>query len=172
MNEVVIKQDKKKAIKLLILGSIMLLVSIFVFLNGVFDEEILYVTIGIIATLFFGACFMFIAKSTLSDKPLLLIGQDGITDMSTASSIGFIAWEEIKSIYVQKSFNQKFIGINIYDLDKLMKRISLLRRTVIKINLILKFPPVAINLDTADIEFNEALLLIEKNLEHHKIHLR
>jgi len=104
----------------------------------------------------------------LSSMPLLLIGEDGITDRSTASSVGFIAWQEIQSIYVQKNFNQRFIGISIYDLNNFMKRISPIKRIIIKINLMLNYAPLSINLDTADMDFNEALALLQKRLEEYR----
>lgn len=89
--------------------------------------------------------------------------------MSTACSVGFIPWEEIKNIYVEKSCGQKFIGITIYDLNKLMERISPIKRVVIKASLVLKYAPVGINLNTADMEFDKALSLIQEKLEKHRM---
>lgn len=169
MSEVVIKNNKKKFAGILVLGSIMLVASIFVLFMGISENEILETILGILATVFFGAIFIFIVKSTISDKPLLIIGEQGITDMSTACSVGFIPWEEIKNIYVEKSCGQKFIGVTIYDLNKLMERISPIKRVVIKASLVLKYAPVGINLNTADMEFDKALSLIQEKLEKHRM---
>lgn len=169
MSEIVIKNNKKKFAGILVLGSIMLFASIFVLFIGISEKGILEIILGTLATVFFGAAFIFIVKSNISDKPLLVIGEQGITDMSTACSVGFIAWEEIKSIYVEKSCGQKFIGITIYDLNKLIDRISPLKKVVIKANLIFKYAPVAINLSTADMDFDKALALIQEKLESHRI---
>ncbi|WP_346913363.1 STM3941 family protein [Clostridium sp.] len=168
MNEVIVKEDKKKGIKLLILGFIMMIVSIYVLIIGITEIKIIYSIIGTISTIFFGICFIFLIVSILDNNPILLIGEDGITDRSTASSVGFIAWQEIRSIYVQKSFNQKFIGISIYDLNNFMKRISPIKRIIIKINLMLNYAPLSISLDTADMEFNDVLSLLQKRLEEYR----
>ncbi|GAA0774189.1 hypothetical protein GCM10008908_23620 [Clostridium subterminale] len=168
MNEVIVKEDKKKGIKLLILGFIMMIVSIYVLMIGLIETKPIYLIIGIISTVFFCTCFIFVIKCMLNSMPLLLIGEDGITDRSTASSVGFIAWQEIQSIYVQKSFNQRFIGISIYDLNNFMKRISPIKRIIIKINLMLNYAPLSISLDTADMEFNDVLSLLQKRLEEYR----
>lgn len=46
-----------------------------------------------------------------------------------------------------------------------MKRISFAKQLAMKANLILNYPPVAISLITADIEFNEVVSLMNRRLE-------
>lgn len=168
MNEVIIKEDKKKGIKLLVLGFIMVLTSIYVLMIGLIETKPIYLIIGIISTVFFCTCFIFVIKCMLSSMPLLLVGEDGVTDRSTVSSVGFIAWEEIQSIYVEKNFNQRYIGISVYDLNEVMKRISLLKKIVIKINLMLRYAPLSINLYTADMDFHEVLAVLQEGLEEYR----
>lgn len=168
MNEVVIKENKKKAIEIVILGSIMGIASIYVLLIGLIEIRVLAIIIGLIATILFSASCIFVVKRIVNPKPLLLITESGITDMSTACGAGFIAWEEIQSINVKKSFTQEFIAITVYDLNKLMRRISSHKQVAMKMNLMLNYPPVAISLNTADIELNEVVLLIQKRLEEHR----
>jgi hypothetical protein len=172
MKEVIINENKSKMIKLLILGSVMLLASIYILVNGLIEANTFFIIVGAVATIFFGGCFTFIVKRALNPKPLLLIAENGITDMSTASSVGFISWEEIQAIKVQKSFTEKFIGITVYDLNKLMKRISLEKQIVIKISLILKYTPISISLNTAELEFDTVLDLLQKKLEEHRMNLK
>lgn len=168
MNKIIIKENKKKVMNLLTLGIIMSLLSIYVLVNGLIETKIFYTIIGIVGTIFFCGSFIFMVKSSLTHKPPLIIGEDGITDMSTVFSVGFIPWEEIKSVYVKKICYERFIGITVHDINTLTKRISFLKQVGIKINLFLNYPPVAINLSTADVEFNEVLELVQNRLEEYR----
>jgi len=98
-----------------------------------------------------------------------VITEDGITDMSTASSVGFIAWNEIESISVIRVFTQRVIAIAVYDIDKLLHRISPAKQKVIKANLKLNYPPIAIPINTADVNFNEVLSIIQNKLNEHNL---
>ncbi|MGH4121032.1 STM3941 family protein [Clostridium sp.] len=170
MNEVIIKQTKKKVIQLIILDILILIVSVYVLAMSIINVEILFIIVGIIGTVFFGVCFIFIVKSVICKTPLLLIGNEGITDMSTVTSVGFIAWGEIESISVKNS-TQRFIAVTVYNPIEIKKRISLLKRVAMKSNTILHIPPVLILLNIVDIEFNEALSLMQKKLEEYRTNL-
>ena len=65
MDRVIIKQDKKKVIKLFILGLIISFVSICELIVGLIELKPIYLIIGLIATIFFCSCLMFIIKSML-----------------------------------------------------------------------------------------------------------
>lgn len=168
MDDVIIKENKIKAIKGIILGIIFLCVSIYALVGGVLYKELFYIITGAIGTVLFGTALIITIKRALKHIPLLLIGKDGVTDMSTACSVGFIDWQEIQSINVKKSFGQEYIVITVYDLSKLMERISTAKQIALKANRIFKSPPVAISLFTADIEINEVLSMIHMRLEEHR----
>jgi len=53
---------------------------------------------GLAGVLFFGLCFVFIAKKIFSGKPGLTINDNGIIDNSNATSIGLIEWNDITGI--------------------------------------------------------------------------
>ncbi|WP_354094306.1 hypothetical protein [Clostridium gasigenes] len=95
-----------------------------------------------------------------------------MTDISTLCSVGFIGWQEIKSINVQKRSRKEYIiVITVYDLSKLIKRISPAKRLAIKLNFILKYFPIeisALSLGTADIGFNKVASLLQERLEEYK----
>lgn len=164
VNEVIIKENKKKVIPYIILGSIMLIASIFVIFIGVIESKIVNIIIGIIGTILFGMCFIFIVKTTFKSNAILIIGENGITDMSTLCSVGFISWEEIKSVYITKRFSVKFIAVEVHEVNKLINRIALWKQVAMKLNLMIKYPPVTIVLNTADMEYNEVLSLIQKKV--------
>lgn len=166
MNEIIIKENKNKVIRLIILAIIMLLGCIFDLVIGIIKINLVYIIIGIIGTTFFGVCFFYIIKRASNHKPLLIIGEEGITDMSNASSVGFVAWKEIESVSVRRVLTQKFIGITVYDIDKLMNGISPMKQNLIKANLKFKYPPISISFNTADTEFGEVLSIIQNRLEN------
>lgn len=170
MDEIIIKESKMKVTNLIIFGFLALLASIYILVIGIIEVEIISLIIGAIATLLFGTCFVFIVNATLRHKPLLVISETGITDMSTVLSIGFVAWEEIQSINVlQKKFTKNFIEVDVYDINKIMKRVSFLKKLTIKASIMFKYPPVAILLSTADMDFNEVLSLLQKKFEEHRM---
>lgn len=166
MSEIIIKENKKKVIRLIILAIIVLLTCIFNLVIGIIESNLAYIIIGIIGTTFFGVCFFYIIKRSLDHKPLLIIGEHGITDMSNASSVGFVAWKEIESVSVRRVLTQKFIGITVYDIDKLMNGISAMKQNAIKVNMKFKYPPISITLNTADMEFNEVLSIIQNRFKN------
>lgn len=168
MNDVIVKQSKKKGIQLIVLGIIMVIASIYVLTMSIIYVEVLYIIIGTIGTVFFGVCFIHIVKTVICKTPLLLIGKDGITDTSTATSVGFISWGEIQSINVKRIYMQKYIVVTVYDFTEISKRISFLKRVTMKANSIFHCPQILILLDVAEIEFNEALSLMKKRSEEYK----
>ncbi|MFZ7119880.1 MAG: STM3941 family protein [Eubacteriaceae bacterium] len=166
MNEIIIKENKNKVIQLIILAIILVLVSMYNLVIGIIEINLLYLVIGIMGITFFGACFFLISRRMSNNRPLLIIGKDGITDMSNANSVGFVAWKEIESVSVRRVFVQKFIGITVYDFDKLMNGISPMKQNTIKANMKLKYPPICIPLNTADTEFSEVLSIVQNRFKN------
>jgi hypothetical protein len=169
MDEIIIKEDKKKVLQLIILGIIMLTISFLNLAIGITNANVFYIIIGIIGTAFFGYCFFYIIKRATNNKPLLIISETGITDISNASSIGFVPWEEIKSVSIIKVLSQKFIGITVYDLDKLINGLPLFKRIIIMANLKLKYPPINITLSTSNMELSEVLSLMQNQLHNRQL---
>lgn len=171
MDDVIIKENKIQAIKSIIFGIVFLCGSIYAFVGGLLYKELFYIITGAIGSVFFGAALIITVKRALNQMPLLSIGKDGITDMSTAFSVGFIDWQEIQSINVEKIFGQEYIVITVYDLSKIMKRISSAKQVTLKASIIFKSPPVTISLLTADIEINEVVSMLKMRLEEYRTNI-
>lgn len=169
MNEVIIKESKRKAISLIIFGIVFLIVSIYITIGGIIEGNLFFIILGGILTVVLCVILNYIIKNTINSIPLLKIEANGINDMSTLSSVGFIGWQEIQSISVQKKSGKEFIGITVYDLNTLMKRISPAKKIVMKASLIFKYPPIAISLAGAETDINEVVLLIQRRLEEYRI---
>lgn len=168
MNEIVIRESKKKVIEGTIMSLFMVFMGIFVLVNGLIDLSAIFIIIGLLGTIFSSAILIFIIKGIKTKRPLLIIGEDGITDMSTLSSIGLIPWEEIKSIEIQKMFADKFIGVDVYDLGKVMKRSSFFSKVNIKSSMLFKHAPLYIRVNTADVEISVVLSLMQKRLDEYR----
>lgn len=171
MNEFVVENDKKKSIKLVLLSIIMIIACIFVFIVSMVERSLLVFILGAISTTFFIASFIFIVKRAIKSTPLLIINDAGITDTSTAFSVGFISWDEIKFVRIQQSQNQKFIGVFVNDVNTIMNRVPLLKRLIIKANLALNYAPISISLNTANTDLSKVLSLIRSKLKEHQIDL-
>ncbi|MBU3134052.1 hypothetical protein J1C67_09370 [Clostridium gasigenes] len=169
MDDIII--NEKKVVRSIISGIAFLIVCIYILTVGIIEGNLFLIIIGGISTVLLSAALIFIIKNALGSIPMLIIDKNGITDISTLFSVGFIGWQEIKSINVRKRSRKEYIIITVYDLSKLMKRISPAKRLAIKLNLILKYFPIEISallLSTADIEFNELASLLQKGLEEYK----
>ena len=169
MDEIIIKE--KKVVLSIISGIAFLIVFIYILTVGIIERNLFPIIIGGILTVLLIVILIFIIKNALASIPMLIIDKNGITDMSTLCSVGFIGWQEIKSINVRKKSRKEYIIITVYDLNKLMKRISPAKRVAIKLNLILKHFPIEISallLATADIEFNKLASLLQQRLEEYK----
>ena len=57
---------------------------------------------SVFASLFFGTCFIYTLKRIGAKNPVLLVNAKGITDNTSAMSLGFMPWEEIKEISLLK----------------------------------------------------------------------
>ena len=171
MKEVIINENKKKVKRIIIEGIIFLIISICIFSVGMFEGNLFLTIIGGLVAVLLCIILIFTIKKVINSTPLLIIEKNGITDMSTLSSVGFISWQEIKSINVGKKYGQEYIGITVYDLSKVMKRISLGKQVAMKASLILKYPPVgitALSLNNSDIKFTKVVYIIEKRLEKYR----
>ncbi|BEP27825.1 STM3941 family protein [Helicovermis profundi] len=161
MNTISIKENKDKLIGLVFSGIIGTCFSVFSLIMGVVGKNILLIIIGIIATLFLGICATYIIRrsiKTISSEPaveLIRISDEGIFDLSSMISTGLISWSEVKSIRIVRCFTQKFIGIEVNNVEKYLMRISSTKRMVAKLNMMMKFPPINISVNTFDVNIEE-----------------
>ena len=81
--------------------------------STVFQSPAMIRILGVVVMVFFGACGFFILKKLGDKKPGVIISDEGITDQSNASSIGFIPWADVEAIKVLDVINQKFVGITV-----------------------------------------------------------
>ena len=165
----VIKQNQRKQFLLILLSIIMLSGAFFVFFYNKDISEIKYINkiIGAIGIIFFGACLIFIIKRFIKPKDILVIDQNGILDNSTAVSIGFIPWNEIKSVYINRVFTETFICVEVENIEEKLKGLSFFKRNMIKFNLKMGNAPVSITLNSTNYKPEEVLEIIKNYKEVH-----
>jgi hypothetical protein len=90
--------------------------------------------IGIISCLFFGLGGIYIIKRIFVRKPSVIISKDGFTDNASAISVGFLKWSEIKGFQIYDYMGQKFLGIEPIDIEGTLKKVSKVKRILLKMN--------------------------------------
>ena len=165
MDEIIIRENLSKVIKSIIFATIIIFLCFLYFFNGSVNNMILNLILGILILLLCPLALAFIIKNVIYKRSLLKIDNKGITDTATLSSIGFIDYNNIKSVYAFEKLKQKFLAIDLIDLHKVINNISPFKKLIIKFNLKLKYPVICINLDTSDMDLDEVLRIINDRLE-------
>lgn len=163
--EVIIKQSQQKQFILVLLGIIMVAGSIFIFNSdlALFGVNGVNKIIGLIGIIFFGACLYFIIKRFIKPIDILIVDRNGITDNSSAISIGFIPWEDVKASYITSVFTQTFIAVEVEDIDKKLKKLSFFKKIMINLNVKMGYAPVSIVLNSTKYNPQEVLEIIQSH---------
>ncbi len=167
MDKIVIKQNQLKQFSLLLLSIIIVVSSVFVFFINMPIFGITFVSkiIGAAGIIFFGAASIYIIKCFIKPKAVLVIDRNGITDNSSAVSIGFIPWHDIKSVYIKDVLNESFICIDVENIEEKLKGLSSFKKTMIKRNLKTGAPPVSITLGSTSYKPEKVLEIIKNYKE-------
>lgn len=119
---------------------------------------------SVFASLFFGTCFIYTLKRIGAKNPVLLVNAKGITDNTSAMSLGFMPWEEIKEISLLKISGEEFIAFSLENEESYLKKISAKKRILIQANKKLGYKTVCINLDGTE-EYPRDLVLKLKEIQ-------
>ena len=132
---------------------------------------------GLAALVFFGLCFVFIAKKVFSNKPGLIINAHGITDHSSATSVGLIEWRDIigiETIQIEMPYyvalprikSPKMLIIKISSPQKYIKRSkNRISRQAMQVNNRRYGSPIAILSNTLNIKFSDLETAIAEALK-------
>ncbi|GEM_PF-5299007 len=168
MKRVEIKQSGTKQIKLVILCIIMIAVSVFVIYYYTHVEENIYrLIIGIISLIFFGGCSLFIFKRLVSPVTVLAIDENGFTDRSSASALGFIPWKYVDEIKPTSLNGQEFISVSLNEAADI--KISKMKQKLIDVNLRMGLPAVNITLMSAKAKREDVIDTMQKYLADYRI---
>jgi len=79
---------------------------------------------------------------TFQLKPLCVISREGIDENITIFGVGWIGWDEIKELKIYKSAGIEFIGVILTDPQAFTSKLGFFQKMYLKLNLLLKYPPV------------------------------
>lgn len=173
--EIKIEISKTKLI-LALIGSILFVIVGFIFVvnptkftSFLFRNPTLILLSGIASIVFFGGLLVYLSKKLFDKKPGLIISNEGITDNSSATSVGFVEWNDIQGIEVQEVMSNKFIMLKTNKPDKYINNAtSKLKRHSLKYNYENFGSPIAITSNSLKISFKNLEELIRKEFEKKK----
>ncbi len=165
-SEFVIYQNKKGNIIYSLVSFLFAIISafgIFIFFQDMdLVIQIILKMILFIGILFFGYGGFYFLKRMKTNKEMLIINKEGITDNTSAISLGFIPWEEIEDIYVDGVLGNNFIELKIKNEEKYLKNISFIKKMLINSNKKMGHQIVCITLNTTNYSINEVLEKIKE----------
>ena len=89
---------------------------------------------GILISLLSGAAAFRYLKLLFDSKPLLLVNQEGISDYSSLSALGFIPWEDIADVQLTDYSNNLFISLVLKEDEPYLAKMNWLQKRMSKIN--------------------------------------
>ena len=125
-------------------------------------------TAGSIAVLFFGACAIIGIKKMFDKKMGLVIDSEGITENTSAVSIGFIPWEDIQGIGEYNVMSNKMVLIYLHDNKKYISRYSSWKKTLVNKNINVCGTPISISANSLQISYHDLKQKIESAFINHK----
>ena len=180
----VIKRSLPKTILWLCAGVFMTAGCVFMVVN--FDDlsesdyrrpmsPFLGIPIGIFGVAFFGALTLFLGKAVFSNRPLLVVDENGICDHSSPISIGLIPWRDIESLRISTVSEYpgkkkiKIIQVRIKNEGEYMEKFSLLQKLSAIYNKdFSSYEMITINLMTATVSVDEAFPKIQALFKEYK----
>lgn len=150
MKDLIIYENKKQAYKLLRQAFLMTGAAGVLLYLGVVEKNLLFDIMGGLGCFFFGICTLVQLARVWLKKPLFIIKENGVEDTSTATSVGFIKYEDIKEIVIGKILGKECIGIHLTDINTFLESLPPVKQKAIKSNLANKFPPILLRVDSIE----------------------
>lgn len=99
----------------------------------------------------------------------MVINKQGVTDNSSALSIGFIPWADVQEIKILKLMSERFLLFILNNPQDYLKKVkNPIRRNTMKINQKLYGSPFSISSNLLQITFNELKELLQKKRNEYK----
>lgn len=167
-----IELSKKKLILALIASIIFVTVGIIFVINPtkftsfLFRSPTLIFLAGLASIIFFGGLWLYLIKKMFDKKAGLIVSDEGITDNSSAISVGFVSWEDITEITVQEVMSNKFIILITNQPEKYInKEKNRLKRHSLNYNYNNFGSPIAITSNSLQISFKNLENLLREEFE-------
>ena len=100
---------------------------------------------GWIGVVLFGPATTYLAYRAVQPRVALLVADDGFTDDSSLTAVGFVPWSEVVGVGVSKISKATMIGVQLRDPEAFVAGLSLYRRIAAQANLRMFGVPVWID---------------------------
>lgn len=150
-NEYVVYQSKIKQIWLSLLGLVMVFLSFFILIIGIVGTQFVFIGIGVIGFLFFGACELYIVRQVFLGKKLVVLSKNGFYDYSSALATKnkMVPWKLVDKIENKSMINQSFVSVYLKEPDQILSSLSSFQRKAIAANVKMGFGEINITLQNA-----------------------
>jgi hypothetical protein len=165
VGEIVIEESNYRAVSLALASLFLFIASIAIYIYGTTKSRVGYWLPGLLAGILFFIGFAVFVTKAVKVRKLLTITMDGIIDSSTLGGFGFISYDDIREFQIVNLYRARVIAIIPKNMDSFITKLPLVKRRQVKRNLIMKLPPVSINVELAkDMEPEDILSLLQKRL--------
>lgn len=145
-SEIKIPLNKSK-IRLYVLGSIVFVIG------GYF---MLWDIMGVAAIVFFGATGIYGSIKLFDTKAGLRIDANGITDNTSAISIGLVEWKDISDIRTKQVMSTRFLFIDTNNPEKYIEKAkNIAQKRLIQVNVNKYETPIALTSNSLSCSFQE-----------------
>jgi len=120
MKEIKIQSSKIKVIPLFLGSVLFVFIGIWMFQSS--PGDIINRFMAVVGVIFFGIGAIYLFIVIFDIRPMLIINDQGITNNSSAVSIGLIEWKNIKSVGFIEIYGQKMLKIEIDDINKILAK--------------------------------------------------
>ncbi|GEM_PF-1390185 len=162
MKDEIVKYDSAKITKNIIIGALVLILSAYLLLKCINSYNGIYVIIGTLGTFVFLPKVIFASIVKFTQRELLIINKEGITDNSEMYSVGFIPWKDIQGIVVKGKKSQKKLEIQLKNCNKIMTEISWIKRFMLRFSKKITSSAIIVTFDYCEMSFDDAVELINK----------
>lgn len=176
-----IKQSRRRLVKLLIAGLLMMFVSLIILYivianyneQGYQSSKLLRykntsLFFSIIGILFFGGGTILLIYEFIKATPLMTIDDKGITFRSGLTRRMNVLWGNIKSITVSNFFNQRFICIELDHIQEFITKQNFTTRNIIRLNRLMGQTSLTISLNSTIEKPEQVLAIMNKYLDEWK----
>lgn len=140
------------------------------FISPIFRSEEIIRIAGVAAVLFFGLGAVYILRKLFDKKVGLTIDEEGITDNSSAVSVGLIGWQEITGVETLEIVSNKIMLLHTNNPEKYMARATnMFSRKAMQTNYKMYGTPFSITANSLQIKYKELERLVCEELENRKV---
>lgn len=165
MGDIIIEEANYKAFIMMASALLLFIATGAIMIYGIVKDRKVFAVSGALLAIIFFVGFIIELVKVSNPKKLLTITRDGIIDNSSLGAVGFIPYGVIKEFKIITLFDKEAIAVIPKNVDSFLAHFSAGKRRIIKRNIHLNYPAVAIYVDMAkDMEPEDILTLLQKRL--------